>query len=107
MEQVATPTAEAPVSVAPPVMESTPPPTSEYAEGGALGSFTSRKMNLKDMFFSGLFIAFGIMGILYYSKAIKKLGEQPTKEEYENMSGDLDEVKYNVQKALGKRYETT
>jgi hypothetical protein len=48
-----------------------------------------------------------VYGIFYYRKAIKKLDEQPTAEEYENMSGDIDEVKYNLKKALGKKYETT
>jgi len=48
-----------------------------------------------------------IYGIFYYRKAIKKLDEQPNADEFENMSGDIEEVKYNVKKALGKKYETT
>ena len=64
-------------------------------------------MNIKDIVISALLITLSVYGIFYYRKAIKKLDEQPTAEEYENMSGDIDEVKYNLKKALGKKYETT
>ena len=33
--------------------------------------------------------------------------EQPTADEFDNMSGDIEEIKYNVQKALGKKYQKT
>ena len=64
-------------------------------------------MNIKDIVISALLITLSVYGIFYYRKAIKKLDEQPTAEEYENMTGDIDEVKYNLKKALGKKYETT
>ena len=106
--QVSAPSMEAtPTSVAPPVVESTPAPTPEYADGGAMGSITSGKMNMKDIVISALLVVLSVYGIFYYRKAIKKLDEQPTAEEYENMNGDIDEVKYNLKKALGKKYETT
>jgi hypothetical protein len=40
-------------------------------------------------------------------KRIKKENESPTKEEFDNFVDDLNEVKYNVQKALGKKYSKT
>jgi hypothetical protein len=110
MEGQATPPVEATSTPAPaPVAESTPAPTVEtsYSDGGAMGSITSGKMNIKDIVISALLVTLSVYGIFYYRKAIKKLDEQPTAEEYENMSGDIDEVKYNVKKALGKKYETT
>ena len=98
-----------PVNTAPPVSVETPAPTIEtsYSEGGAMGSITSGKMNTKDIVISALLITLSIYGIFYYRKAIKQLDEQPTADEYENMNGDIEEVKYNVKKALGKIYETT
>jgi hypothetical protein len=98
-----------PVNTAPPVSVETPAPTIEtsYSEGGAMGSITSGKMNIKDIVISALLITLSIYGIFYYRKAIKQLDEQPTADEYENMNGDIEEVKYNVKKALGKKYETT
>ena len=104
------PVAEAtPVNTAPPVSVETPAPTIEtsYSEGGAMGSITSGKMNIKDIVISALLITLSVYGIFYYRKAIKKLDEQPTADDFENMSGDIDEVKFNVKKALGKKYETT
>lgn len=99
----------APVNTTPPISAETPAPTVEtsYSEGGAMGSITSGKMNIKDIVISALLITLSIYGIFYYRKAIKKLDEQPTSEEYDNMSGDIEEVKYNLKKALGKKYETT
>lgn len=110
MEGQTTPPVEATSTPAPaPVVESTPAPTVEtsYSDGGAMGSITSGKMNIKDIVISALLVTLSVYGIFYYRKAIKKLDEQPTAEEYENMTGDIDEVKYNLKKALGKKYETT
>lgn len=110
MEGQTTPPVEATSTPAPAqVVASTPAPTVEtsYEDGGAMGSITSGKMNIKDIVISALLITLSVYGIFYYRKAIKKLDEQPTAEEYENMIGDIDEVKYNVKKALGKKYETT
>jgi hypothetical protein len=108
--QNTTPPAEATSTPAPaPVVETTPAPTVEtsYSDGGAMGSITSGKMNIKDIVISALLITLSVYGIFYYRKSIKKLDEQPTAEEFDNMSGDIEEVKYNVKKALGKKYETT
>ena len=110
MEGQSTPPVEATSTPAPaPVVETTPAPTVEtsYSDGGAMGSITSGKMNIKDIVISALLVTLSIYGIFYYRKAIKKLDEQPNADEFENMSGDIEEVKYNVKKALGKKYETT
>ena len=109
MEGQTTPPVEVSTPAPAPVAESTPAPTVEtsYSDGGAMGSITSGKMNIKDIVISALLVTLSVYGIFYYRKAIKKLDEQPTAEEYENMTGDIDEVKYNLKKALGKKYETT
>jgi hypothetical protein len=109
MEGQTTPPVEVSTPAPAPVVASTPAPTIEtsYEEGGAMGSITSGKMNIKDIVISALLVTLSVYGIFYYRKAIKKLDEQPTADEFENMSGDIDEVKFNVKKALGKKYETT
>ena len=109
MEGQTTPPVEVSTPAPAPIVETTPAPTVEtsYSDGGAVGSITSGKMNIKDIVISALLITLSVYGIFYYRKAIKKLDEQPTADEFENMSGDIDEVKYNLKKALGKKYETT
>lgn len=95
--EVAPAPAPAPAPVAPaPQMES----------GGATDSVMKQKMNVKDMVLSGILIVMAIYGIVYYRKAIKSLDETPTLEEFDNMAGDVEEVKLNVKKALGKKYQT-
>jgi hypothetical protein len=64
-------------------------------------------MNIKDIVISALLVALSVYGIFYYRKAIKKLDEQPSSEEFDTMSGDIEEVKYNLQKALGRKYQKT
>jgi hypothetical protein len=109
MEGQTTPPVEVSTPTPAPVVASTPAPTIEtsYEDGGAMGSITSGKLNFKDIVISALLVTLSVYGIFYYRKAIKKLDEQPTADDFENMSGDIDEVKYNVKKALGKKYETT
>lgn len=82
-------------------------PSPQMETGGAMETITKPKMNIKDIIISGFLIALSIYGIFYYRKAIKKLDEQPSSEEFDNMSADIDEVKYNLQKALGKKYQKT
>lgn len=84
-----------------------PAPTPMYEEGGATDSVAKPKMNIKDIVISALLVALSIYGIFYYRKAIKKIDEQPSAEEFDNMSGDIEEVKFNLKKALGKKYQTT
>lgn len=96
--------APAPAPVATPAPAPAPAPQME--SGGATDSIMKPKMNIKDMVLSGILIVMAIYGIVYYRKAIKSLDETPTLEEFDNMAGDLEEVKHNVKKSLGKRYQT-
>jgi len=96
--------ASAPAPVATPAPAPAPAPQME--SGGAMENIAKHKMNTKDIVISVLLVAVSIYGIVYYRKAIKSLDETPTLEEFDNMAGDIEEVKINVKKALGKRYET-
>lgn len=91
-----------------PTVQTTPAPTVETSyEQGGVSSFAITKLKLVDYFIVGLYLAVGIYGLMYFAEARKKLKEQPNADEFENMSGDIEEVKYNLKKALGKKYETT
>jgi len=89
-----------------PVATPAPAPAPQMESGGATDSIMKPKMNVKDMVLSGILIVMAIYGIVYYRKAIKSLDETPTLEEFDNMAGDIEEVKHNVKKALGKKYQT-
>ena len=52
----------------------------------------------------GLIFASAWYSIMYHRKAIQKLEEAASKDEFENLVDDVEEVKYNVKKALGKKY---
>lgn len=95
---VATPVAEAPQSVAPP---------QSLGDGGVFEGRTNSKWKMVDILIMSLWIIVPIYGIIYYRKAIKKLDEQPTAEEFDNMVEDIEEVKYNVKKTLGGKYKNT
>jgi len=100
----------APVTTAPvatpvaPTPQPTPTPQ-VMEEGGAFEGKT--KWRMVDILIMSLWIIVPIYGIIYYRKAIKKLDEQPTTDEFDNMVGDIEEVKYNVKKALGGKYKNT
>ena len=64
-------------------------------------------MDLKSLLVFGLLIAFSIYGITYYRKAIAKLNDKKPTDDFLNLVDDVEEVKYNVKKALGKRYSAT
>lgn len=98
--------APAPAPVATPAPAPAPAPVPQMESGGATDSIMKPKMNIKDMVLSGLLMVMAIYGIVYYRKAIKNLDETPTLEEFDNMAGDVEEVKLNVKKALGKKYQT-
>jgi hypothetical protein len=106
--QVSAPSMEAtPASVAPPVVESTPAPTPEYADGGAMGSITSGKMNIKDILISALLITMTIYVIVSSRKTMQKLDEQLSNEEIDDIYAKLDEHEENLKRAMGKNYKTT
>jgi hypothetical protein len=92
----------------PTVVQAPQPPTAEtsYADGGALGSITSGKMNIKDIVISALLITLSIYGIFYYRKAIKKADEQLTSEEIDDIYDKLDEHEENLKRAMGKNYKS-
>jgi hypothetical protein len=82
-------------------------PTPQMETGGAIDAITKPKMNVKDILLSGFLFAMTISVIIYTRLAIAKLKEQPTTDEIDDMSGDIEEVKFNLQKAMGKKYQKT
>ena len=82
-----------------------PAPAPQMADGGAMDSVAKPKMNTKDIIISLLLITVSIYGIVYYRKAIKSLDEQITPEEFDNMSGMVEEHDVNLKKALGGKYK--
>jgi hypothetical protein len=110
MEGQTTPPVEATSTPAPaPVVETTPAPTVEtsYSDGGAMGSITSGKMNIKDIVISALVITMAIYVIISSRKTIQKLDEQLSNEEIDDIYARLDEHEENLKKAMGKNYKTT
>lgn len=106
MEGQAPPTTvEAPTSVAPTTMTSDIPTDSSFSDGGALGSLTSGKMNIKDIVISALLITLSVYGIFYYRKAIKKSDEQLSEDEINTIYDRLDEHEENLKRAMGKNYK--
>jgi hypothetical protein len=105
---------ETEVSVAPvaPVQTVAPIQTLAPSSGGGDDVFenmsSQKPMDLKSLLIFGLLIAFSIYGITYYRKAISKLNEdKKPNEDFLNLVDDVEEVKYNVKKALGQKYSTT
>jgi hypothetical protein len=84
-----------------------PAPTQSMETGGFMENITKPKMKFVDFFIAGLLIATSIYTIIYTRKKIKKENEMPSKEEFDNFVDDFNEVKYNVEKALGKKYIKT
>lgn len=80
-------------------------PTPQMSEGGAMDSMTSGKMNWKDIVISVVVIAVGVLGAMYYRKAIKKLDDQVTGEEFDTLASKVDEHDANLKKALGNKYK--
>jgi len=96
----------APVAVAPVA------PAPVAPSGGGEDVFESmgsqKPMDFKSLLVFGLLIAFSIYGITYYRKAIAKLNEEKKpNDDFLNLVDDVEEVKYNVKKAMGKKYSTT
>jgi hypothetical protein len=105
-EVAVAPVAPAPVAVAPVA------PAPVAPSGGGDDVFESmgsqKPMDFKSLLVFGLLIAFSVYGITYYRKAIAKLNEdQKPNDDFLNLVDDVEEVKYNVKKALGKKYSTT
>lgn len=100
----------APAPVAP-IETVAPVQTVSYSGGGddVFENMGSQKpMDFKSLLVFGLLIAFSIYGITYYRKAIAKLNDdQKPNDEFLNLVDDVEEVKYNVKRALGKKYSST
>ena len=96
----------APVAVAP---VATAPVAQSGGGEDVFESMGSQKpMDFKSLLVFGLLIAFSIYGITYYRKAIAKLNEEKKpNEDFLNLVDDVEEVKYNVKRAMGKKYSTT
>ena len=101
--QVVAPAPAPAVAVAPAVVPATP----QMENGGFMESVTKPKMKFVDLFIAGLLIATQIYLIVDTRRRIKKENEMPSKEEFDNFVDDFNEVKYNVEKALGKKYIKT
>jgi hypothetical protein len=99
----------APVAPAP-VAPVAPAPVAQSGGGeDVFESMGSQKpMDFKSLLVFGLLIAFSIYGITYYRKAIAKLNEEKKpNDEFLNLVDDVEEVKYNVKKAMGNKYSKT
>lgn len=101
----------APVATAPPAPAPAPAQTVAPSGGGEdvfEGMGSQKPMDFKSLLVFGLLIAFSIYGITYYRKAIAKLNEEKKpSDDFLNLVDDVEEVKYNVKKALGRNYKTT
>ena len=84
-----------------------PAVTPQMETGGFMENVTKPKMKFVDLFIAGLLIATQIYLIVDTRRRIKKENEMPTREEFDNFVDDLNEVKYNVQKQLGRKYIKT
>jgi hypothetical protein len=101
----------APIAPVAPVAPVAPLQTVAPSGGGedVFESMGSQKpMDLKSLLLFGLLFAFSIYGITYYRKAIAKLNdEQKPNDDFLNLVDDVEEVKYNVKKAMGQKYKPT
>ena len=95
-----------------PVQTVAPVQSVESTSGGGDDVFenmsSQKPMDLKSLLLFGLLVAFSIYGITYYRKAIAKMNEdKKPNDDFLNLVDDVEEVKYNVKKALGKKYSAT
>jgi hypothetical protein len=101
--------AVAPVAPAPVAPAPVAPVSPSGGGDDVFESMGSQKpMDFKSLLVFGLLIAFSIYGITYYRKAIAKLNEyKKPNDDFLNLVDDVEEVKYNVKKAMGNKYSTT
>ena len=95
----------APAPAPAPVVAQSPASTPQMVEGGVMDSMTSGKMNWKDIAITIVVIVAGVLGAMYYRKALKKLDDQVSGEEFDNLAGKVDEHDVNLKKALGGKYK--
>jgi len=104
--EVGTP-APAPAVTPQPAPAPAPAVTPQMETGGFMENVTKPKMKFVDLFIAGLLIATQIYLIVDTRRRIKDEVKMPSREEYDNFVDDFNEVKYNVQKQLGKKYIKT
>ena len=104
---ISTPEVSASTPAAPPVEVQAAPTPVPAENGGMFDSILKPKMNVKDLVLTGLLVAFSVYGIWYYRTKLKKIKEDPTADEFDDLRADVDELLINVKKALGKNYKTT
>jgi len=99
--------APAPTAVATPVAQVAQPTQAPQSieDNGVFEGRTKSKWKMVDIFIMSLWIIAPIYIIMYNRKAIKKLEEQPTVDEFDSMVGDIEEVRYNLKKSLGDKYK--
>jgi hypothetical protein len=104
--EVGTP-APAPAVTPQPAPAPAPAVAPQMETGGFMENVTKPKMKFVDLFIAGLLIATQIYLIVDTRRRIKDEVKMPSREEYDNFVDDFNEVKYNVQKQLGKKYIKT
>jgi hypothetical protein len=104
--EVGTP-APAPAVTPQPAPAPAPAVAPQMETGGFMENVTKPKMKFVDLFIAGLLIATQIYLIVDTRRRIKVENAMPTREEFDNFVDDFNEVKYNVQKQLGKKYIKT
>lgn len=104
--EVGTP-APAPAVTPQPAPAPAPAVAPQMETGGFMENVTKPKMKFVDLFIAGLLIATQIYLIVDTRRRIKIENAMPTREEFDNFVDDFNEVKYNVQKQLGKKYIKT
>jgi|694.fasta_scaffold00522_39 hypothetical protein len=105
VETIVAPSPIALATTVAPVAQVTTQAPQNYEDGGVFEGRTKSKWKMVDIFIMSLWIIAPIYIIMYNRKAIKKLDEQPTVEEFETMVGDIEEVRYNLKKELGDKYK--
>lgn len=105
--------APAPQAQVQPYQPPPPPAPAPVADSGSSDVFTDmssngKKLDYKSILVMGLLIAVSIYGIVYYRKGIQRWEDDKKKnEDFLNLVDDVEEVKFNVKKALGKGYKAT
>lgn len=108
-----TPTPEVTVApVATPTPTPAVAPTTQYAPAPQVmednGVFDGKsKWKMVDLVIMALFIVVPIYAISYYRKANKKLDEQPTNQEIQDLIDMVYEHDTNLKTALGAKYKNT
>jgi 3-oxoacyl-ACP reductase-like protein len=95
--------APAPAPAPAPVVESAPAPSNE----GALEKVANSQLDLKTVLLIGLLSAMAIYSIIASKKILEEQeGERVKAEEFDALGDEIDELKMNLKKAMGAKYQT-